>query len=325
MAKVIVNKKTEHVDIHVKAPLMQRLKKKKRFVPLFLLMIPGLVYLLINNYIPMIGLFIAFKDINFAKGIFASDWVGFRNFEYLFSTRDAWVITRNTILYNGAFLIFTMIAALAIAILINEIKNKLLARFYQSVILLPYLISMVIISYLVFAVFSTRTGFMNNTIIPLLGLDRVSWYTEAIHWPWILTTVKVWNDVGFFAVIYFAAIIAISNEYYEAAKLDGATKWQQIIHITIPSIFPVIVMLVLIGIGKIFYSDFGLFYVVPMDSGPLYSTTNVIDTYVFRGLMQLGDISMSAAAGFYQSIVGFVLVVFSNWLIRRRNKDNALF
>ncbi|MDT8860205.1 ABC transporter permease subunit [Alkalihalobacillus sp. MEB130] len=309
----------------MKQPLKLRLSKKKRFVPLFLLMFPGLLYLSINNYIPMFGLFIAFKDINFAQGIWGSDWVGFRNFEYLFSTRDAWVITRNTILYNSAFIVFTMVAALALAILLNEVKNKLLARFYQSVVLLPYLISMVIISYLVFAVFSTRTGLMNQTILPLLGLDQVSWYTEAMHWPWILTSVKVWNDVGFFTVILFAAVIGISNEYYEAAKLDGATKWQQIRYITLPSIAPVIVMLVLIGIGKIFYSDFGLFYVVPMDSGPLYSTTNVIDTYVFRGLMQLGDISMSAAAGFYQSIVGFVLVVISNWLVRRKNKENALF
>lgn len=308
-----------------KKPLRIRIRKYKRFVPLFLMMLPGLLYLLINNYLPMTGLFIAFKDINFSKGILASDWVGFKNFEFLFATSDAWIITRNTILYSLTFIILETVGGITIAILLNEVRNKILARFTQSVILLPHLISMVIISYLVFAVFSTKTGFMNNTMLPFFGLDKVSWYTEAIHWTWILSLVKIWHAVGFFTIIYYSAIIGISNEYYEAAKLDGATKWQQIWYITLPSISPVIVMMVLLGIGKIFYSDFGLFYVVPMDSGPLYSTTNVIDTYVYRGLMQLGNISMSAAAGFFQSVVGFILVILANWMVRRYKRDSALF
>jgi putative aldouronate transport system permease protein len=288
-------------------------------------MVPGLMYLLINNYLPMFGLIIAFKDINYAKGILGSDWIGLKNFEYLFSTRDAFVITRNTILYNGGFIILNTILAIGIAIMLNEIKNKLMKSFYQSVILLPFLISMVIVSYLGFAFLSEDVGYLNNTILPLLGLDGVSWYNEAKYWPYILTFINVWKGIGFLCVIYLAAIIGIDQEYYEAATLDGANKWQQIIHITIPTIMPVIIMMTLLGIGRIFYSDFGLFYQVPMNSGAIYDTTNVIDTYVYRGLMQLGDIGMSAAAGLYQSIVGFVLVLLSNYLVRRKSKDNALF
>lgn len=302
-----------------------RMLKMKRYLPLFIMMTPGIIYLLINNYLPMFGLIIAFKDIDYAKGILASDWIGFKNFEYLFSTRDAYVITRNTILYNGGFIILNTVLAIGVAIMLNEIKNKLAKGFYQSVILLPFLISMVIVSYLGFAFLSEDVGYLNKTILPLLGIEGISWYNEAKYWPYILTFINMWKGVGFLCVIYLAAIIGIDQEYYEAATLDGANKWKQIIHITIPSIMPVIVMMTLLAIGRIFYSDFGLFYQVPMNSGTLYDTTNVIDTYVYRGLMQLGDIGMSSAAGLYQSIVGFVLVLLSNYLVRRKSKDNALF
>jgi putative aldouronate transport system permease protein len=325
MTEVTVKKMKTGVQVIPDTKANTRMIKFKRFLPLFIMMVPGLMYLLINNYLPMFGLIIAFKDINYAKGILGSDWIGLKNFEYLFSTRDAFVITRNTILYNGGFIILNTILAIGIAIMLNEIKNKLMKSFYQSVILLPFLISMVIVSYLGFAFLSEDVGYLNNTILPLLGLDGVSWYNEAKYWPYILTFINVWKGIGFLCVIYLAAIIGIDQEYYEAATLDGANKWQQIIHITIPTIMPVIIMMTLLGIGRIFYSDFGLFYQVPMNSGAIYDTTNVIDTYVYRGLMQLGDIGMSAAAGLYQSIVGFVLVLLSNYLVRRKSKDNALF
>ncbi|NWL86306.1 sugar ABC transporter permease [Paenibacillus sp. 79R4] len=289
------------------------------------MMLPGLVYLIINNYLPLFGLSIAFKDVDYRKGIWNSDWIGFRNFEYLFKTSDAWMITRNTLLYNTVFIILGLIVSIGIAILLNEIRNKFFARFYQSVIILPYLISIIIVSYLVYAMFSVNTGMMNNTILPALGLDPISWYSEPKYWPFILTFVHVWKGAGYSCIVYLAAIIGIDPEYYEAAKLDGASKWVQIRKITLPMIMPVIMILTLLGIGRIFYSDFGLFYQVPMNSGALYSTTNVIDTYVFRGLMQLGDIGMSSAAGFYQSLVGFVLVLGSNYIVRKIDKDNALF
>lgn len=301
------------------------MKKLWKYSPLYFMMLPGIAYLLINNYLPMFGLIIAFKDINFAKGIWASDWVGFQNFKFLFQTSDAYIITRNTILYNAAFIVIGLVVAVAFAILLNEIKSKFASRFYQSVIILPFLISMVIVSYLVFSMLSIESGFMNKTVLPTLGIDPISWYNEPKYWPAILTLVHTWKGVGYSCIIYLAAIIGIDPEYYEAAKLDGASKWQQIRTITIPLITPVIIMLTLLQIGRIFYSDFGLFYQVPMNAGALFSTTNVIDTYVFRGLLQLGNIGMSSAAGFYQSLVGFILVLVSNYVVRKINKENALF
>jgi putative aldouronate transport system permease protein len=303
----------------------KRWRTLKKFAPLYLLAIPGLVYLLINNYLPMFGLVIAFKDVDFSKGILGSDWIGFKNFQYLFQSSDAFIITRNTILYNAVFIILNLVVAVGVAILLNEIKNKVMARFYQSVVLLPYLISMVIVSYLGFALLSMDNGFMNKTLLPYLGIDEIAWYNEANYWPYILTFVHTWKGAGFLCVVYLAAIIGIDQEYYEAATLDGASKWQQIRSITIPLITPVIIMMTLLAIGRIFYSDFGLFYQVPMDSGSLFNATNVIDTYVYRGLMQLGDIGMSSAAGMYQSLVGFGLVLFSNYVVRRINRENALF
>lgn len=297
----------------------------RRFIPLYIMAIPGLAYLLINNYLPMFGLTIAFKDVNYAKGIWASDWIGFKNFEYLFKTTDAYIITRNTLLYNVVFIVLGLAIAIAIAILLNEIHRRLAQRFYQSVIILPHLISIILVSYLVYAVLSPETGLMNKTILPMLGVEPISWYLEPKYWPYILVIVHIWKGAGYSCIVFLAAIIGIDREYYEAAKLDGASKWMQIRKITLPMISPIITMLTLLGIGRIFYSDFGLFYQVPMNSGALYDTTNVIDTYVFRGLMQLGDVGMSAAAGFYQSLVGFVLVIASNYIVRKIDKDNALF
>lgn len=300
-------------------------KQVVRYRALFIMMIPGLVYLIINNYIPMAGVVIAFKDINYAKGIFASDWIGLKNFEFLFKTSDAFIITRNTILYNGFFIILNTVIAIGLAILLNEIRHAVAKRFYQSIVLLPYLISMVIVSYLVVALLHVENGFMNNTILPLFGIDPVAWYSKAEYWPFILTFVNVWKNIGYLCIIFLASIVGIDHEYYEAATIDGASKWSQIKSITVPLIMPTIIIMTLLAIGRIFYSDFGLFYQVPLNSGALKSTTDVIDTYVYRGLMQLGDIGMSSAAGLYQSVVGFVLVLISNYIVAKKDRDQALF
>jgi putative aldouronate transport system permease protein len=309
----------------VKKPIKRKTQYRK-YAPLLIMMIPGLLYILINNYLPMLGIVIAFKDVNFAKGILQSDWVGLANFEYLFKTSDAYIITRNTILYNLVFIILGTVLSLAAAILLNEIKSKVLVKAYQSIITLPHLISMVIVGYLGFAFLSPDTGFLNKTVLPWFGIEEgISWYTENKYWPWILTLVHFWKAIGYSSIVYFAALLGIDEEYYEAARLDGASRWQQILHITLPIIVPVITMLTLLNIGRIFYSDFGLFYQVPMNSGALFESTSTIDTYVFRGLMGSGDIGMSTAAGVYQSIVGFILVILANLIVRRFNKDNALF
>jgi len=304
--------------------------KKKRssirkFLPLYVMLIPGLAYLLLNNYLPLFGLTIAFKNIDYSKGIWGSDWTGLSNFQYLFQTSDAFLITRNTLLYNAVFIVLGLGMAIMIAILLNEIKNKMATRLYQSVILLPFLISIIIVSYLVYSMLSPSTGFVNKTILPALGIDPISWYTEPKYWPYILVLVHLWKSVGYSCIVFLAAIIGIDPEYYEAARIDGASRWMQIRKITIPMISPVIVMMALLAIGRIFYSDFGLFYQVPMNSGALFETTNVIDTYVFRGLMQLGDIGMASAAGVYQSLVGFTLILIANFVVRKINKENALF
>ena len=300
-------------------------RKLKRFIPLYLMMAPSLLYLVINNYLPMFGLVIAFKNVNFKKGILGSDWAGLENFKYLFATQDAWVITRNTLLYNIAFIFVHTFLAICLAVILSELTAKRSKRIYQSVTLLPYLISMVIISYLVNAFLSSDTGFLNNSVLPLLGMEPVSWYTDPGKWPAILVIVDAWKNVGYLSIIYYSAVLGVDREYLECAALEGATKMQQIRKIILPLISPVITIMVLLAIGKILYSDFGLFYQVPMDSGPLYSTTNVISTYVYRGLMQLGDIGMSSAAGLYQSAVGFVLVLISNLIVRKLEPENALF
>jgi len=303
-----------------------RFRKALRFAPLMVMALPGLAYLLINNYIPMAGLVVAFKNYNYAQGIWGSEWIGFKNFEYLFATKDAFVITRNTILYNVGFIVINTFVAVVVAIVLSEIAKRVFNRIYQTVILLPYLISIVIVSYLVFAFLSADVGFINKTLFPALGIDKsIAWYSEAKYWPVILNIVNLWKGFGYLTVIYLSSIVGIDKSYYEAAQLDGASKLQTIRKITIPLIVPVITMMVLLSIGRIFYSDFGLFYQVPMNSGMLYSTTNVIDTYVYRGLMQLGDIGMSAAAGLYQSLVGFILVMVSNLVVRKLSPDNALF
>lgn len=299
--------------------------KRKKYMPLYVLALPGLLYLLVNNYIPMAGIVIAFKNIDFRKGILGSDFIGFKNFEYLFKTKDAFVITRNTILYNVAFIAINLIVSVAFAIIINELRSRIASKLYQTIILLPYLISMVIVSYLAYAFLSNETGFINNTILPAFAQGKISWYTEPKYWPIILVLVNTWKNVGYSCIVYLAAVVGIDPEYYEAASLDGATTMQRIRYITLPLIRPVMIMLVLLSVGRIFYSDFGLFYQVPQNSGMLYSTTNVIDTYVYRGLMQLGDIGMSSAAGVYQSIVGFILVMSANLVVRKIDKDSALF
>lgn len=304
------------------------IKKRSKFIrylPLTILALPGLIYLFINNYIPMAGMFIAFKNVNFQDGIFNSPWVGFENFEYLFKTPDAFIITRNTILYNLGFIVINTVMPVLVAILLNEVRNKYFERSYQSFFILPNFISIVVIAYIVYAFLSVDTGFMNKAVLPLFGMEAKEWYTEPQYWPYILNIVNVWKSTGFFSVIFFASIIGIDQQLYEAATLDGASKWKQITNITLPLIKPTIIMMVLMNIGRIFYSDFGMFFQVPMNNGALFETTNVIDTYVYRALMQLGDMGMSSAAGVYQSLVGFILVLLSNYTVRKLDKSSALF
>ncbi len=292
--------------------------------PLLLIALPGIVYLIINNYMPMFGVFLAFKDYDFVKGIFGSDWCGFKNFKYLFS-QDAFAITRNTILYNLAFIVFGTMAAIIIAIMLCELGEKIRVKFFQASLLLPNLLSWVVIAFIGYAFLNSDTGFINNTLIKMFGGEPVAWYTTSKYWPVILIIVYLWKNAGYSSIIYMASISGIDKSIFEAAKIDGATKMQQILHITLPMLKPTVVIMTLMAVGRIFYSDFGLFYQVPMNSGALYDVTQTIDTYVYHGLMELNDVGMSAAAGLYQSVIGFILVVTANGIVRKVDGDNALF
>ena len=307
--------------------LNKRSKKSffKQWFPVYIMMAPGLLYLLINNYVPMAGLVIAFKNINFSLGIFNSPWCGLDNFKFLFATDDAFIITRNTLLYNFAFIVLNLILGVAIAVLLNEIGSRRAKTLYQSSVLLPYLMSYVIVSYIVYAFLSGDTGMFNKSILPALGLEPIQWYNTPSVWPVVIIIVQCWKSIGYGVLIYTAGIAGVDPSLYEAASLDGAGKLKQIRHVTLPALVPSIVTLTLLSVGRIFYSDFSLFYQVPMNSGTVYSTTQTIDTSVYRGLLQLGNISMSSAAGFYQSCCGFALVLCSNLLVRKISPDNALF
>ena len=309
----------------VKKPRVKKKSSTAQTLPLMLIALPGLIYLLINNYLPMFGVFLAFKDYSYVKGIFGSKWNGLDNFEFLFRTKDAWIMTRNTLLYNAAFIVLGTIFAIFVAILIHELGKKRRVKFFQASLMLPNLLSWVVVGFIVYAFLNADNGFINKTVYKGLGLEPVSWYSYKDPWPFIRILVYLWKFVGTNSIIYVAGIAGIDQEIFEAAQLDGASKVKQILHITVPMLKPTIITLTLMAIGRIFYSDFGLFYQVPANSGRLFDVTQTIDTYVYRGLMERNDVGMSAAAALYQSVVGFLLVLAANGLVRKIDKENALF
>ena len=297
----------------------------KRYAPLYLLALPSFIYLIINNYMPMVGLTLAFKKFSFAKGIFASPWNGVENFSYLFGSKWAKIMFKNTILYNLVFLVLGTVFAVTVAILLNELVNAKLKQVYQTVILIPHLFSMVIVGYIVFAFLGGTNGFVNSHILTPLGAKAINWYTKAKYWPVILTIVHLWKGFGFQSIVYYAMLVGFDQSLYEAAMVDGATKWQQIKSITIPLLKPTVIILTIMSLGRMFNSDFGLFYQVPQNNGMLYTTTTTIDTYVYRALMMDNDVGRSLAAGFLQSILGFIVVMLANFTVRKVDENSALF
>ena len=302
-----------------------RVNRFKKYWPYYLMMLPGLLYFLINNYLPMPGIILAFKKVNWRLGIFGSKWNGLKNFSFLISSGQLAAIVRNTVLYNLAFILIGTVLAIAVAILLNEVRSKAANRIFQTLILLPYLMSMVVVSYLVYAFLSVETGYINNAILPVLRIEPIRFYQEPKYWPFILILVNTWKGIGFTSIVYLAAVVGISEDLYEAARVDGAGKFQQIFQITLPCLKPTIITMFILSISKIFFSDFGLFYQVPKNSGILYPVTQTIDTYVYNALMNQNNPGMSAAAGLFQSVVGCVLVVLSNALIRKVSREDALF
>ena len=322
MSQTTAPAKSEYDDILAQRKKIKRQEERKRNIPLYLMMLPGLLYLIANNYLPMFGILIAFKKVNFTVGLFKSPWCGFDNFEYLFKTKDAFLMIRNTVCYNLVWIALGLVISVFIAICMAEISSRKIAKVIQPVICFPSMVSAVILSFIVYAFLSTSYGYLNATIFKD---SPVNWYATAKYWPLILTIVHFWQSAGQSSIIYMASIGGIDKSLYESARLDGATKWQQICHITLPMLKPMIILMLLMSIGRIFNSDFGLFYQVPLGNGLLASTTQTIDTYVYRALLELNNISMSSAASVFQAIIGFVLVLVSNLLVRVVEPDNALF
>ena len=276
-----------------------RANRFRKYGPYYLMMLPGLLYFLINNYLPMPGIILAFKKVNWRLGIFGSKWNGLKNFTFLLSSGQLATIVRNTVLYNLAFIVIGTVLAIAVAILLNEVRSKAANRIFQTLILLPYLMSMVVVSYLAYAFLSVETGYVNNAILPALGMEPIRFYQEPGYWPFILILINTWKGIGFTSVVYLAAVVGISEDLFEAARVDGASKFQQIFKITLPCLKPTIITMFILSISKIFFSDFGLFYQVPKNSGILYPVTQTIDTYVYNALMNPNNPGMSAAAGLF--------------------------
>ena len=291
---------------------------------LYLMTLPSIALLIAFNYIPTFGQLLAFKSFDVQKGIIRSPWNGIQNFKFLFTTTDAWTITRNTVCYNVVFIALNMFLSITLAIALNELHSKRAAKIFQTIFIMPHFLSIAIIAIIVFAFLGTNNGFV-NVVRRFFGAKNINWYYNVGFWPGFLVFVNAWKGVGYSAVVYLASISGISMEYYEAAMLDGATKMQQVRYITLPHLRAIATILLIMSVGGIFNGDFGLFYTVTQNTGQLYPVTMVIDTYVYNALMTLNDIGRSSAATFYQTIVGFILVMISNGIVRKLDPDNSLF
>lgn len=314
--------KKEHVNLTIK-----RKSKWREFrdnFELSMMLVPGILFFLVFSYLPMIGVIVAFKDYRNNLGIFGSEWIGFRNFKFFFTSQDAWRIARNTVGYGFLFIILGIVCAVTVAILLYEVKNKLALKFYQTTMILPHFLSWVIVGYITYILLEPNMGILNQ-ILNFFGLKSINWYLESKYWVVILPVVNVWKTVGLNCIMYYAALMGIDEQLFEAATVDGASKWKQIRYITLPSLVPLMSVLTILNIGSIIKGDFGLFYNIPRNVGLLYSTTDIIDTYIYRGLQTGDDIGITTAVGLFQSFVGFIMVVTTNKIVKKISPDNSLF
>ena len=291
------------------------------------MILPGLAYLIINNYIPMSGIIVAFKKLDYSKGIFASPWAGFTNFRFLFANKDMFNIIRNTLCYNLSFIVLNNLFGIMVGIMLSEATNKAFQRLSQTIILLPQIISWVIVAYMVYGMLATNTGWINRTLLPFFGYDgpNIPFYGRREYWPFILPFVSVWKGLGYNSIIYLSSIVGIDHNLYEAAVIDGCGKLKQIRYITLPLLRPTVITLVIMALGTIMNSNFGLFYQITQNSGAIYPVTQTLDVYIYRSIMETANLGMGSAAAALQSVVGFCLIVSANALIRKLDSSNALF
>lgn len=315
-----------HAPFHKSRSLSSRRKRSRGSGVLLLLAAPGIAWFLIFAYAPMAGLVVAFKNFDVSKGIFNSPWSGLDNFKYFIESGDAPAIVLNTLVLNVLFLAATLAAGLMLAIMLNELRARVFKKFMQSAIFFPYFVSPIVISIILQVILAGAGGHGGavNDALGIFSLPEVSWYTEPGPWPWILTIVKVWQLGGYMSVIFLAAITAIPEDVYEAAMLDGATRARMALSITLPLLKPTAAILIVLGVGRIFYGDFGTIFAIVGDNGTLFSTTDVIDTYVFRSLRTIGDFGTTAAIGLFQSVVGFILVTVAVLIQRRYSKESSI-
>lgn len=305
-------------------PKAKLLKDIRKHWMLWLMVLPGILFVLIFKYFPMVGIVMAFQKLDLSKGVFTSPWVGLKNFEFLFASTDAWVITRNTVLYNVAFITTKLVGAIGLAVIIHELTNRRFSKVMQTVIIMPHFLSMVVVATIVFAFLSPTSGYVNGVLADM-GRSPVNWYGVRSVWPPLLVFLNLWKNIGYASIIYVAVLSGISEEYYEAALIDGATKLQQFRFITLPQLRYIVAIQLIKSVGGIMNSGIGWFYTVPRDSGVLYPVTQTLDTYIYRGLMNSSNIGMSTAAGLYQSLVGMVLILVVNKIVRKLDSDASLF
>ncbi len=303
----------------------------KKTLLLTSMVLPGVIWLILLRYLPMVGIVLAFKDYrvypkdpSLINNIIHSKWVGLNNFKFLFNTTDAWLMVRNTLGYNALWIVLGLVIAVAIAIMMNELTHSFSAKAYQTMMFFPYFLSWVVVSYFVYAFLSQEKGLITY-MQQNAGITPTEWYGNPKPWPIILTIAYLWKNIGYSCVLYIAAISGIDQAQYEAARIDGVNKWQEIRYVTLPHLRTIIIILFILAVGRIFNADFGLFYSVPMNSGPLFSATQVIDTYVYRALMNTGDIGMSSAAGLLQNVVGFICIMIANTIVRKVDSESSLF
>jgi putative aldouronate transport system permease protein len=294
---------------------------------LYSMMIPGIILLLLFNYFPMFGLVVAFKNFNFTDGIFGSPWSQplNENFKYLFSTTSSAIqVTVNTLFLNSLFIIFSVVVEVAMALMFNELVGKRFKKVTQTLMTLPYFISWIVVGVIAYNIFNVSNGVLNSALSSI-GAAKYDWYANPGPWPAIMVVIYLWKFVGYGMILYLAALAGVDPTYYEAAKIDGASRWDMVKHISLPALAPTIIILVLLHVGKIMNADFGMFYAIVGDNAALFPTVDVLDTFVFRSLRLNGDIGMASACGFYQSIISFILILLCNKAAKRINPESGLF
>lgn len=297
---------------------------QRESIPWFIMCAIPVLLVFVFNYLPMIGTIIAFKDYRYDLGILGSNWVGFKNFEFFFQSNVFARITINTLAYNFAFIIVSTASSILVALLLYEVTSRARTKLFQTILITPHFMSWVVAGSMVYAILQPQNGFL-NTILNVFGIESINWYAEPNKWPAILTVTYVWKNVGIDSVIYYAALMGLDASLFEAAKIDGATRTQTTKSIIIPCILNLIVMLTILKVGNIFRADFGMFYQIPRNVSILYEKTDVVDTYIFRSMREVGDMGMSTAIGLLQSVVGFILVLITNWASKKIDEDYGLF